>query len=299
MTTQLFEQLLNTVTPAMATPIDASGYAVDQDALVPLVDFLLERGVGGLFPGGTTGEGVLLPVEERKKLHATTIASAAGRVPVLVHVGTNNVRDSVELAQHAEATGAAAIVIVTPYFYPLADADLLAYFKLVTAAAPATPFLVYDIPHFANNGISPALLRQLSAEIPTFAGIKCSRGDGQLIRQLIAALPPEKLFLAGNERILLGSLAMGASGTVSGLSTAIPEPFVNMVEAHAAGDGATAQKWHSVINQLLDSASQYNRIGGIKNILAARGVFVGNPIAPRPIVSAEIWPQLEQILADA
>ena len=297
MTNSLFEKLQNTVTPAMATPIDSSGYQVSIQDIAPLVEFLIERGVGGLFPGGTTGEGILLSGDERKRLHTATVEAANGRVPVMVHVGTNNVRDSSELAAHAESIGADAIVAVTPYFYPLADDELLTYFKAVAKAASNTPFLAYDIPHFANNGIGAGLLGRISAEIPTFTGIKCSRGDGQMIRQLIHVLPDDKLFLAGNERILLGSLAMGANGTVSGLSTAIPEPFVNLLSAHAVGDNATAQKWHGIINQLLDLASSHNRIGGIKSILAARGVSVGNPIPPRPTVEADLWSSMLSVIS--
>lgn len=296
MSSTLFEKLSYTVTPAMATPLDESGYGLNESAVEPLVNFLLEKGAGGLFPGGTTGEGILLDLDTRKRLHELTMVATAGRVPVLLHIGCNNVRDSIELAQHAEALGADAIVAVTPYFYPIPDSALLAHFKAVAAAAPNTAMLVYDIPHFANNGITPGLVTQLSAEIPTFAGVKCSRPDAQIIRQLIDALPDGKLLLAGNEKVLLGSLAMGAHGAISGLSTAVPEPFVAMVNAFAAGDMVTARAHHKAANAALAYLGAFPRVGYIKRLLVERGVAAGDPMPPRPAVVDNLWPAVSALI---
>ena len=296
MSEALYSQLQNTIIPAMATPLDISGYKISARDVEPLVNFLIERAVGGLFVGGTTGEGVLLSLAERKRLHELTMTATAGRVPVLLHVGTNTTRESFELAMHAESLGADAIVVVTPYFYPLRDEDLFNYFKTVAEAAPKTPFLAYDIPHFANNGITAALVGRLSAEIPTFAGLKCSRPDLQIIRQLRAAIPDGKLFLAGNERILIGSLAIGAHGAISGLATAVPEPFVALINAFSSGKIETARRWHQLINQLLDVTSPYPRIGGIKAILNSRKIFVGDPVPPRPAVKTDLWTQLLAVI---
>lgn len=292
----LFDQLNHTVTPAMATPIDESGYRVATEQIAPVVEFLVERNVGGLFVGGTTGEGVVLSVEERKRLHEETIVSTANRLPVLIHIGANTTRQSFDLAVHAGESGADGIVCVTPYFYPVDDDSLVAYFKTIAAATPNLPFLVYDIPHFANNTISPALLNKLVVEIPNLAGVKCSSGDGQAIRRLIDATPDDVLFLAGNERIMLGSLAMGANGAISGLSTAVPEPFVGLLDAFTAGRMQEAQNWFGIINRLLNTLTAYPRIGGIKQILNLRGVTVGNPVPPRGRVEADVWEQLLDVL---
>lgn len=293
----LFDRLQHTVTPAMATPIDNSGYRVVIDEIAPLVDFLIERNAGALFVGGTTGEGVLLSVAERKRLHTATVEATQGRKPVLVHVGTNTTRQTFELAVHAAEIGADATVCVTPYFYPVDDDSLVRYFKTVAAAAPDLPFLIYDIPHFANNTISPTLLTRLAAEIPNLAGVKCSSGDGQAVRRLIDATPDGVLFLAGNERIMLGSLAMGAHGAISGLSTAVPEPFVGMVDAFANGHLQEAQNWFRLINRLLTVLSHYPRIGGIKQLLNERGIRVGAPMPPRGQVDERLWAQLLDVLS--
>lgn len=288
----LLARLLHQVIPAMATPLSADGYQVNPAVVPALVDFLVERGVGGLFVGGTTGEGILLEPDERRRLHAHSLAAARGRVPVLAHVGANDLRAATDLAAHAAQIGVDAVVAVTPYFYPLADSALLSYFTRLAEAAGDLPFFAYDIPQMAVNGISPALLRQLAARIPNFAGLKTSRTDMQVVRQLLDAAPEGVLVLAGNEPILLGSLALGAHGAISGLATAVPEPFVALLRAFAAGRLDEARRWQRVINQMLAVFPAGERISGVKAVLAARGVAVGPPVSPSELGSAEIWSRL-------
>lgn len=285
------------VVPAMATPLHDDGYRVNVDALNSLASFLLAAGVKGLFVGGTTGEGILLTSEERRKLHEGAVAAVSGRVPVLVHVGANTTVEATALAAHAEGIGADAIVAVTPYFYGMHDDALLAYFQAVAQAAPQTPFLAYDIPHMATNGISPALLPRLAQAIPTLVGLKCSRPDAQVVRRHLESAPAGVVVFAGNESIALGSLAMGAHGLISGLSTAIPEPFVALGEAVASGDLAAARRIQRQINQLLDLLPAGARIGALKTILQERGIPAGPSVPPRPTPDAGLlWQQMEALL---
>lgn len=284
------------VAPAMATPLKADGYRIDGPAVNRLVDFLLAAGVSGLFVGGTTGEGVTLPAGERLYLHETTMKAVAGRVPVLVHVGANDTATALALTEHAASIQADAIVAVTPYFYPMHDDALLAYFQTLAQAAPQTPFFAYDIPQMAVNGISPALLRRLGAALPTLAGIKSSHANAQHVRQLVDSAPAGSIILAGNESIALGSLALGAHGLISGLATAVPEPFVALTRAFAAGDLTAARHHQRTVNELLPLLPAGARIGGIKQILNERGIPVGPPVPPRPTAPAGVWPAMQAIL---
>ncbi|MCO5196716.1 MAG: dihydrodipicolinate synthase family protein [Anaerolineae bacterium] len=292
----LTAQLSGHVAPAMATPLTPDGFRLNANVIPQLVDFLIERGVGGLFVGGTTGEGILLSDAERRQLHALSVSAAARRVPVLLHVGTNDTQSAVALAQHAASIGADAIVAVTPTFYGVSDEALLTHFAAIAGAAPETPFFAYDIPQMAVNGISTALAQQMIADIPTFAGVKCSRTDMQAIRRLIDAVADSVLILAGNEPIMLGSLALGAHGAISGLATAIPEPFVALLAAFAAGNWEAARQQQRLINRLLAHMAAGPRIGNIKAILQARGVPVNRPMPPRSPGSAELWDELQLIL---
>ncbi|MCL4871620.1 MAG: dihydrodipicolinate synthase family protein [Anaerolineae bacterium] len=270
------------VSPAMATPLKGDGNHLNAAALPALVNFLIGKGVKGLFVGGTTGEGVLLPAAARMELHEKTVQAVSGRVPVLLHVGANNTDEAIALAQHAAALQAEAIVAMTPYFYPLQDEAMVSYFQLVAAAAPDTPFFVYDIPQQAINGITPAIVPHLLAAIPTLAGMKTSRGDVNAVRQLIEVSPEQLIILAGNEAVALGMLALGAHGLISGLSTAIPEPYVALTQAVERNDLAAARHHQEQINRLLKTLPAGVRLGAIKTILQQRGIPVGPPMPPRP-----------------
>lgn len=284
------------VSPAMATPVVPGTYTVNLPVVPKLVDFLIDAGVAGIFAGGTTGEGVLFDDEQRSLLHEAAVAAARGRVPVLVHVGTQRTENAIALAQHAARIGADAVVAVTPFFYNMSDDGLLKHFSAIAAAVPDTPFFVYDIPQFAVNGISPALVGRLAREIPSLAGMKSSRVDVQVMRQLADAMPADRILLAGNESAALGLLALGSHGLISGLSTAVPEPFVELTRAYAAGDMDAARRWQQAVNQMLAVIPASARLGAIKRVLEERGIEVGPPVPTLQATNDELWPKMRAVL---
>ena len=288
--------LANGVSPAMATPLKRDSYRVNVAVIPHLVDFLLNRGVKGLFVGGTTGEGILLDTNERKKLHEATIATVDGRVPVLLHIGAQRNDTAVDLAKHAASVQADAVVTIPPYFYGMHDDALAAFFQEIAVAIPDVPLFGYDIPHMAVNGISPDLASRLCELIPSMAGFKSSNISIQAVRRLLDAVPDDRIVLAGNESAALGSLALGADGLISGLSTAVPEPFVAMTKAFADGDMDKARKQQRLINQLLSKIPAGERLGAIKSVLRGRGVPVGTTSPILPQSNPEVWPAMQVIL---
>jgi dihydrodipicolinate synthase/N-acetylneuraminate lyase len=292
----LKEKLHGGVSPAVATPLLADGVTVNTAVIPQLINFLLDAGSVGLFVGGTTGEGVLLSEAERIRLHETAVTATNGRAPVILHTGTNQLASTVVLSRHAAEIGADAIAVVTPFFYVMHDDGLVDYYKAIAAAVPNLPLLLYDIPQLAVNGISPALLARLEWEIPSLAGIKSSRPDVQIVRQLIAAAADHLIFLVGNESAALGLLALGADGLISGLSTAVPEPFVELTRAFFQGDLLSAQDQQRHINQLLAQLPNGARIGAIKQILTGRGIEMGMAVPPRPVPDVDVWTVIRPLL---
>lgn len=292
---ELKQHLSGGVSPAMATPLLPGTYTVNTAGVPPLADFLIGAGVKGLFVGGTTGEGTQLDPDQRQALHEAVVVAAGGRAPVLLHVGAQRTDVAVALARHAASLRPAAIVAMTPTFYTLSDDALARYYHAIAEAAPDTPLFLYDIPQFAINGISPALLTRLARELPSLAGMKSSRVDIQFVRQLIDAMPRDRILLAGNESAALGSLALGADGLISGLSTAIPEPFVALTRAAAGGDLTEAREWQCRINRLLALLAGA-RLGGIKAILNQRGIEVGPPTPLLDATDEPLWPRAVEIL---
>ncbi len=286
-------KLKNSLIPAMATPL-TNELELNLNALEELIDFLIDAGVGGLFVGGTTGEGILMPLAQRMALHESSIDMVDGRIPVLIHAGTNTTADSIRLAKHAASVGADAVVAVGPYFYPVHNQAQVAYFQLIAESASRIPFFAYDIPQMAVNGLNPDLVLAMRKEIPSFYGIKSSRADAQMVRKLIDAAGDELVVLVGNERIALGTMALGAHGHISGLSTAVPEPFVKMMKSFASGDIELARSYQRKINLLSNSLPAGGRIGAIKQILTDRGIEAGPAIPPRPMPD-EHWPGWSQM----
>lgn len=292
----LNQSLTDNISPAMATPINPETGEVQIDVIPQLVDFLITRGVGGLFVGGTTGEGVFLNSDQRRKLHEISVSAAGGRVPVMVHAGALQTETAVELARHAASIGADAIAAITPIFYGIHDDALVAYYQAIAGAAPEMPLFAYEMPHMAVNGISPELARRMFMEIPSLAGLKSSNRDAQVIRGLLDVIPDGRILLAGNESIALGSLALGANGMISGLATAVPEPLVAMMNAFVAGDIVEARRQQQLINHLLEAIPAGARIGSLKAILEARGIPIGPPVLPLPEASSDIWTDMVEIL---
>ncbi|GJM41517.1 MAG: 4-hydroxy-tetrahydrodipicolinate synthase [Ardenticatenaceae bacterium] len=296
---ELKKKLRGGVAPAVATPLLADGETVNTAVLPQLINFLLDAGASGLFVGGTTGEGVLLSDAERMRLHETAVSVVNGRVPTILHTGTNQLSSTLALCRHADQIGADAVAVVTPYFFKMDDDGLAAYYHQVAEAIPEMPLLLYDIPQLAVNGISPQLLARLGREIPSMAGIKSSRPDAQIVRAMIDATPPHLLFLAGNEAVALGLLALGADGLISGLSTAVPEPYIALTNAFFGGNMAEAQKQHRFINQLLAQLPAGARIGAIKQILTGRGIPMGTAVPPRPMPEEDVWLKIRPFLEAA
>jgi dihydrodipicolinate synthase/N-acetylneuraminate lyase len=292
----LKRSLANGVSPAMATPLEPDSYCVDTAVVPLLVDFLMDKGAKGLFVGGTTGEGIMLEASERKRLHDAAMSAVNGRVPVLLHVGALRTDTAVDLARHAAGLGVDAIAAVTPYFYGITDDGLAAYYQTIADAVPDTPLFGYDIPQMAVNGIGPDLAFRLCELIPSMAGLKTSNPSIQAVRRVVDAVPEDRIVLAGNESAALGALSLGVDGLISGLSTAVPEPFVALTQAFSSGEAEEALRQQRLINQLLAQIPVGVRLAAIKSVLAARGVPVGTPVPTLPQTDAEIWPAMRVVL---
>ncbi len=295
--TALKDAFRNGVVPAMATPLVAGTYEVKLPVVGQLVDFLLTAGAAGVFAGGTTGEGINLDPAERRRLHEETVRVTAGRVPVLVHVGAQRTETAVHLARHAADIGADAIVAVPPVFYGMDEDALARYFHAIAAAAPDRPLFMYDIPQFAVNGISPALLVRMSEELPMMAGVKTSHTDLHAVRRLIDARPEGRIVLVGNEAMVLATMALGGDGMISGLGTAVPEVIVSLLDAYGDGRMAEAQQWQQTLTQLLGLLPPGKRIGGIKRILDERGIPVGPPVPELSAATEQIWSKMASLIA--
>lgn len=292
----LKQKLAGGVAPATVTPLHPNSYRVNTAVSLPFVNFLIDKGVAGLFVGGTTGEGILLDRAEREKHHASMMTAVNGRIPVILHIGDNNLDNAISLARHAQELGADAIAAVTPYYYGMHDDGLAKYYEAIGTAVPHMPLFLYSIPQMAINAVSPALITRLSKSVPSMAGIKTSQTHADDVRRVIQAMPDDKIVLAGNEGIATGLLALGADGLISGFATAVPEPFVALTQAVAGGNLAEARRQQQIINQMVACLPSGARIGALKMILAQRGIDVGTAVPTLPTPSHGVWDSIKEIV---
>src|ERR687887_2715381 len=208
------------VLPALITPFTEDGTAIDTQALAANVERLIVAGVGGLVPGGSTGEFTTLTNAERRQLTEVTVASAAGRVPVVAGTGALSTRETVELSMHAEQAGAAAVMIVPPFYDALSWRELLAHYTAV-ADAIDIQIMYYNLPSATGVSLTAAQLRELPITC-----LKDTGGDAAAATELIQTDGPT--LLNGWDTLTFAALAAGVRAVVWGTASIIPEPCVEL-----------------------------------------------------------------------
>ncbi|MDK2925377.1 MAG: hypothetical protein PWQ41_1151 [Bacillota bacterium] len=260
---------------AMLTPYKEGG-EVNVPALKEYVDFLISRGVHGLFPTGTNGEGPALTLEERKLVIKTVVEQAAGRVPVIAHTGAITTAETIELTRYARAAGAQAAAVVSPYYFPHDEPALEAHFIAVAEAVPDFPLYLYNIPGNAKNDLKPAFVARLRQRAQNIVGIKDSSKDLTRLEEYIAALGPNFTTIVGTDTLILPALVMGAQGVVSAVANVFPEPCVALYRAWEEGslDEARTLQYH--INRIRTVLKAGPYITPYRAALSMRGLpFAG------------------------
>jgi dihydrodipicolinate synthase/N-acetylneuraminate lyase len=254
---------------AAVTPLRDGGEALDEDAFRPYVDFLAAGGLDGLLALGTTGEGFLLPVEQRMRAARLFVEAAGDRLAVAVHAGAQSTWDTVELAAHAADVGAAAVAVMGPPYFPLDEAELLSHFAAAARACAPTPFYVYEFAARSGYAVPLAVLERLRDAAPNFRGLKVSavpweRFAPYLVEGLDVFVGPESLIPEG--------LAHGAVGAVSALGSAFPELVSGAIRDPESADLAPVRT----------AMERFPFQSGLKTVLARRGVPI-NPDVRRPL----------------
>jgi 4-hydroxy-tetrahydrodipicolinate synthase len=208
------------VLPALITPFTEDGGAIDEDALAALVERLVGAGVGGLVPGGSTGEFTTLSNAERRQLIEVSVEAAAGRVPVVAGTGALSTRETVELSLHAEQAGAAAVMIVPPFYDALSWRELRAHYTAV-ADAIEIPIMYYNLPSASGVTLTAAQLRELPIR-----SLKDTGGDATAATELIQTGGPT--LLNGWDTLTFAALAAGVRAVVWGTASIVPEQCVEL-----------------------------------------------------------------------
>jgi dihydrodipicolinate synthase/N-acetylneuraminate lyase len=272
---------------AAATPLRNGGDALDEDGFGPLVSFLAAAGLDGLLALGTTGEGILFSVPERKRVTECFLEAAGGSLKVAAHCGAQTTADTVALAQHAAEAGVDAVAVIAPPYFPLDDRALLAHFTAAARACAPTPFYVYEFERTSGYAVPPHLIEALRSTAPNLAGMKVSdspweRFEPYLLEGLDVFVGPEVLIGQG--------MAAGAVGAVSALATAFPELVLEAVRSRSVE--ATRR-----VGELRAAIEAFPRHAALKHVLRTRGVAITEDVR-RPLcgLTADERARLDELL---
>lgn len=283
---------LRGIITAALTPLSQEG---DSLAKVEIFEkyyrFLLDRRINGLFVCGTTGEGMVLTLQERKTVAERAIHMVAGEVPVLVHVGCNSTAESIELARHAAKAGANGAAVVTPYFYTYDRLAIGRHFQAIANAVPDLPVFLYYLPSYTHNDIPPSLVGELVKACPNIIGLKHSDSDQIRLQEYRQVVNDDFTLLSGDDSVALAALTLGANGCVTGKSSTFPEMLVAIYQAFMEGNVKEARLLQSNLNRLIGGLLDIGKGIGLAYFKAAlrfRGLDTGGMRPPqRPLTLEE------------
>jgi 4-hydroxy-tetrahydrodipicolinate synthase len=215
---------------------------LDEAANARHVEWLIARGVHGLFALGTTGEFTSLSRDERRAMAELVVRAARGRVPVLIGCGAPGTEEAVAYAEHAEEIGAAGVAVVLPYYWVPSDRSIYEHYRLI-AIGTRLPVYIYNFPALTGRNIPPRLVRRLAEDHANIAGIKDTIDSVAHIQELIATVRPVRpdfIVLCGMDYHLLNTLLLGGDGSVPGTANFAPDPLVDIYRAATQGRVADA-----------------------------------------------------------
>ncbi|MCC8933657.1 4-hydroxy-tetrahydrodipicolinate synthase [Rhizobium sp. 'Codium 1'] len=224
--------------PALVTPFTDAG-AVDEQAFAAHVEWQISEGSSGLVPVGTTGESPTLSHDEHKRVVELCVEVANKRVPVIAGAGSNNTLEAIELAQHAEAVGADALLVVTPYYNKPTQKGLIAHYKAV-AEAVSLPIIIYNIPGRSVIDMSPETMGALAKAHKNIVGVKDATGKIERVSEQRITCGADFVQLSGEDATALGFNAHGGTGCISVTANVAPRLLAEFQAATLAGDYAKA-----------------------------------------------------------
>ena len=254
--------------PALVTPFKNG--AVDMDTLKKLVDWHVAEGSHGLVPVGTTGESPTLSHAEHGQVIEAVVKAAAGRIPVIAGAGSNNTAEGIDLIRHAEKVGAAAALVVTPYYNKPTQRGLIAHYKALHDAADL-PIIIYNIPGRSVVDMTPETMGEL-AKLPRIIGVKDATGKIERVSQQRATCGTDFIQLSGEDATALGFNAHGGVGCISVTANVAPRLCAEFQEATLRGDYAAALAYQDRLMPLHEAIFIEPGLAGAKYGLSRLGL---------------------------
>lgn len=254
--------------PALYACYDENG-KVSADRTKALTQYLMDKGVQGLYVGGSSGECIYLSKEDRKKTLEAVMETARGKLVIIAHVACNNTEDSKELSAHAESLGVDAIASIPPIYFHLPEHAIAKYWNDISSAAPNTDFIIYNIPQLAGTSLTLSLLREMKKN-PRVVGVKNSSMPVQDIQMF---RDEGVIVFNGPDEQLVSGLAMGAVGGIGGTYGAMPELYLKIFDLFTQGKMEAAREVQNAACRIIYKmcSTHGNMYAVIKEIIRLQG----------------------------
>lgn len=265
----------------MATPTHGTQRAVDDESLREFTQTLVDGGVHGLFPGSSIGEFSSLTATQNQQVVETVADIADGQTDILAGCCDTSVDAVLENIAAADAAGADAAVVVSPYYLGTTQSGLERFFTTI-ADDSSLPVLLYNIPLLTGNKISVGLVETL-ANHDAIVGLKDTSGDLTYHHQIISTTPEEFAVFQGATELAVASLDLGADGLIAGPANVFPSMMTDLYEEYARGDLTEARRlMQTVVMPLVSATSDVPTAAAMKHLVDLHGVDIGSPLPPLP-----------------
>ena len=283
------------IIPAFYACYDEKG-EVDEGRVEQLTEYMVRKGVKGVYVGGSSGECIYQSVDERKITLENVMAEVGGKMTIIAHVACNNTAESMELAAHAQSLGVDAIAAIPPIYFHLPEYAIAQYWNDISAAAPDTDFVIYNIPQLAGVALTMPLFREMKKN-PRVAAVKNSSMPVQDIQMFKAEGGEGFVVFNGPDEQLVAGLAIGADGGIGGTYGVMPELYLRIMELVKSGKLEEAQQVQYAANEIIYAmcACHGNMYGVIKEIIKIReGLDIGGVRRPLPSLIPEDRSQVKK-----
>lgn len=286
------------IIPAFYACYDDEGN-VSPERVKALAEHLLKKGVKGVYVGGSSGECIYQSKEERKAILEAVMEVVKGKMTVIAHVACNNTADSCELAAHAESLGVDAVASIPPIYFHLPEYGIAQYWNDISAAAPNTDFVIYNIPQLAGVSLTMPLFHEMLKN-PRVAAVKNSSMPTQDIQMFKMDGGEGFVVFNGPDEQLVSGLAIGADGGIGGTYGVMPELYLKIFDLCRAGDYAAAREIQYAADAVIYAmcSCRGNMYGVIKEILRQReGLDIGSVRKPLTALVPEDMEQVKKCAA--
>lgn len=286
--------MIEGVLPALITPFTKDN-RVDKDGIRQNIEFLIDGGVSGVVPCGTTGEAATLSIKEHEKVIEYAVEFSS--VPVVAGTGSNNTTEALELTKFAKDAGADAALLITPYYNKPNDSGMLKHFMTI-ADGVDIPIIIYNVPSRTGINLKPELTAKL-AKVSNIVGIKEASGSLDQVTRIIELTKGEDFaVLSGDDGLTLPILSIGGTGVISVVANVAPKLVISMVEAFRNGDLEKARELHLTLAPLIRAMFLETNPIPVKKAVELIGLSAGNLRLPLAPISTDNEKKLKAALND-